>query len=128
MDGGEEIAGVVHGVGGGLFDIGVAAGLDGLDAVVRVLEVGGGDEDGVDVVAGVECVVVDDGIDGIAGELLDEGRAFFTAQLPDVGDGDDLEVQFLGGGWKAGMSPPLMRSPQPTMPTLTRSLAPTILL
>ena len=63
VDGGAEVAGVVHGVGGGLFDVGVAAGVDGFDAVPRVLEVGGGDEDRVDVFAGVELVVVADGVD-----------------------------------------------------------------
>ena len=102
FDGLEEGARVGHGVRGGLFDVGVAAGLDRLDAVAGVLEVGGGDEDGVDVVAGVEGLVVDDGVDGIAGELLDVGRAIFAAHLPDVGDGDDLEVEFLGGGQEGG--------------------------
>jgi len=70
--------------------------------MLRVLEVGGGDEDGVDVLAGVEGFVVDDCIDGIAGELLDVGRAIFAAHHPDVGDGDDLEVHRFGGGQEGG--------------------------
>ena len=91
-----KVAGVVHGVGGGLFDVGIAAGVDGFDAMLRVLEVGGGDEDGIDVFARVELVVVAHRVDGTAAELLDEGRAFFAAAVPDVGDGDELEVQLLG--------------------------------
>ena len=41
-----------------LLDVGVAPGAHGFDAVLRVLEVGGRDDDGVDVLAGVELVVV----------------------------------------------------------------------
>jgi hypothetical protein len=64
VDGGAELAGVFHGVRGGLLDVGVAAGVDGFNAVQGVLEVGGGDEDGIDIFAGVELVVVADRIDG----------------------------------------------------------------
>src|SRR5665213_1588295 len=91
-----EEAGVVHGVGRGLFDVGVAAGVDGFCAVARVLEVGGGDEDGVDVLAGVELVVVAHGGDGVATDFLDVGCAFFAAAVPDVGDSDELEVHVFG--------------------------------
>src|ERR1035437_1292805 len=102
FDGGEEVAGVFHGVRGGLFDVGVAAGVDRFDAVLRVLEIGRGDDDGIHVFAGVEFVVVADLIDGITAELLDKGSAFFTAAVPDVGDGHDLEVHILGMLLKGG--------------------------
>ena len=49
---------VVHGVRCRLFDIGIAARIHGFDAVQRVLEIGRGDEDGIDILAGVEFVVV----------------------------------------------------------------------
>jgi hypothetical protein len=53
VDGGAEGAGIGHGVGGGLFHVGIAAGVDGFYAVLGVLEVSGGDEDGIDILAGV---------------------------------------------------------------------------
>ena len=102
FDGGEEVARVGHGVRGGLFYVCVAAGLDGLDAVAGVLEVGGGDEDGVDVVAGVEGLVVGDHVDLASGGLLDRGDGPFARELPDVGDSDQLEVQVLLVGGEGG--------------------------
>ena len=33
---------------------------------------------------------------GAAALLLDEGCAFVTAAVPDIGDGDELEVELLG--------------------------------
>ncbi len=91
----QEFAGVVHGVRGGLFDVGIAAGFDGFDPVQGVLEVGGGDEDGVDILAGVELVVVADGIDFEAADFLDVASTLFAAAVPDVGDGDELEVHLF---------------------------------
>src|SRR5665213_658087 len=96
VDGGAEEAGVVHGVGGRLFYVGIAAGVDGLGAVARVLEVGRRDEHGVDILAGVELVVVADGRDGVAADFLNVGGALFAAAVPDVGDGDELEVHVFG--------------------------------
>ena len=127
FDGLEEIAGIVHAVGGGLFDVGVATRLDGLDAVARVLEVGGGDEDCVDVVAGVEGIVVGDHVDLASASLLHGGYGPFARELPDVGDGNQLKVHVLLVGGEGGHIATHMRSPLPTMPTRTRSLAPTIL-
>ena len=89
-------------MGGGFFDISVATGLDGFDAVACVLEVGGGDEHGVDVVAGVEGLVVGDGVDLASGGLLDGGYGPFARELPDVGDSDQLEVQVLLVGGEGG--------------------------
>ncbi len=66
VNGGAEIAGVLHIVGGGLFDVGIAAGVDGFDAVLGVLEIGGGDKHRIDVFAGVEFVVVADRVDRVA--------------------------------------------------------------
>ena len=92
---------------GRLFDVGIAAGFDGFDAVQRVLKVGGRDQDGVDIFAGIQLVVVAHRCDLIAAELLDIGRAFFAAAVPDIGDGDELEVHILGMFWKRRESAPL---------------------
>jgi hypothetical protein len=35
------------------------------------------------------------GVGTVSAELLNEGRAFIAAAVPDVGDGDDLEVDVL---------------------------------
>ena len=53
LDGGEKLAGVGHGVSGGLFHVGVAARLHGLRAHERMLEVGSGNEDCVHIFARV---------------------------------------------------------------------------
>src|SRR6185437_12827574 len=102
FDGLEEGAGIVHAVRGRLFHVGVAAGLHRFNAVPRVLEVGSGNEDGVNVLARVERIVVDHGIDLVAGELGEVFGALLALQLPDVGDGDQLEVQVLGVGHEGG--------------------------
>ena len=87
---------VLHGVGHRLLDVGVAPGAHRLDAMLRVLEVGGRDDDGVDVLAGVEFVVVPTRDRGSISELLQLLAAGLAAQAPDVGDGDQLEVEFGG--------------------------------
>jgi hypothetical protein len=124
VDGGAEVAGVGHGVGGGLFDVGIAAGVDGFNAVLGVLEVGSGDDDGIDILARVELVVVADRVDGVAAELLDEGAPSSRRRLQISETATIWKFKSLACCWKAGRSPPFMRSPQPTMPTRTRSLAP----
>ncbi len=96
----EEVPRVVHAVRGGLLHVGVAAGLDGLHPVARMLEVGGGDEDGVDVVARVQLVVVAHHIDLASGELFDRSRCLFPSQAPDVRDGYQLEIHGLLVGHK----------------------------
>jgi hypothetical protein len=53
FDSGAEEARVGHGVRGGLLDISVAASIHGFSAVLGMLEIGSGDENGIDVVAGV---------------------------------------------------------------------------
>ena len=83
---------VLHGVGHGLLDVGVASGAHGLDAMLRMLEVGGRDDDSVDVLAGVEFVVVPTRDGGSISELLQLLAAGLAPQAPDVGDGDQLEV------------------------------------
>ena len=52
-----------HGVGQGLFDIRIAAGADGFDAVLGMLEIGCRDNDRVNILAGVEFIIVAHGID-----------------------------------------------------------------
>ena len=84
FDGGEKLAGVGHGVRDGLFDVGIAAGVHGFSAVQGVLEVGGGDDDGVDILARIQLVVVADGVGTVSAELLDKVGAFVAAAAPDV--------------------------------------------
>ncbi len=106
---GPEGPGVLHGVGGWLLHISIASRLHGLDSVQCVLKIGRGDDDRIDVFAGVELVVVTYAGDGTAALLLDEGRAFVAATVPDVGDGDKLEVELLGvileGGHQGTLGP-----------------------
>ena len=49
----KKCARVVHGVGGGLLDVGVAARVYGLDPMKRMLKVGGGHQHGVYIAARV---------------------------------------------------------------------------
>ena len=91
-----EGAGILHRVGHRLLDVGVPSGPHGLDAVQRVLEVGGGDDHGVDVLAGVQLVVVPTQEGATVPQLLERGAAGLAAQAPDVGDAGQFEVQFLG--------------------------------
>src|ERR1700722_13348983 len=92
-----EGARVFHGVGGGFFHVGVAAGLHGFHSVQGMLKVGGGDDDGVDIFAGVELVVVADTGNGAAPALLlDEGSAFVTTAVPDIRHCYEFEVKLLG--------------------------------
>jgi hypothetical protein len=63
VDGGAELAGIFHGVRGGLLNIGVAAGVDGFNAVQGVLKIGGGNENRIDILASIELVVVADWVD-----------------------------------------------------------------
>ncbi len=74
-----------------------------------VLEVRRGDEHGIHVLAGIELVVVatDDG--RRLSELLERRGTGLAPEAPDVGDRDDLEVQFRGvflmGGDQAAATP-----------------------
>ena len=93
---GPEGPGVLHGVGGRLLHVGIASRLHCFDTMQGMLKIGGGDDDRIDVFAGIELVVVTHAGDGTAALLLDKGRAFIAAPVPDVGDGDKLEVELLG--------------------------------
>ncbi len=66
--------------------------------MMGMLEVGGRNQHGVNVVARVERLVVGHGCDGVAGQLPDVCGAVFAAHLPNVRDGDELEVHLLGRG------------------------------
>ncbi len=88
---------ILHGVSGGLLHVGIAACLHRFYAVQGMLKISRGDNDGIDILAGIELVIVADAGDGAATALLlNKGRTFVTATVPDIGDGDELEVEFLG--------------------------------
>jgi hypothetical protein len=70
-----------------------------------VLKISRGYDHRIDVFAGVEFVVVTYAGDGTAALLLDVSGPFVAATVPDVGDGDKLEVELLGvilEGWHQG--------------------------
>src|SRR5882757_5595818 len=88
---------ILHGVSGGLLHIGVAACLHRFYAMQGVLKISSSDNDGIDILAGIELVVVADAGNGPATALLlNKGRTLVTATVPDIRDGDELEVEFLG--------------------------------
>ena len=74
-----------------LFEIDVLAGLHGVDGGLLVPVVGGGDEDGVDVFAGEDLLVIAGGEDVLTPELLGVGEAAVVA----VGYGDELDSGHL---------------------------------
>ncbi len=76
-----------------LFEVDVLAGLHGVDGGALVPVVGRGDEDGVDVFAGEDFVVVAGGEDVLAPELFGVGEAAVVA----VGDGNQLDAGDLEG-------------------------------
>ena len=101
-DGLQEGACILHGVGHGLLDIGIAPGADGFDAMLRMLEVGGRDEHGIDILACVEFVVVPTHDRRTLSELLERGTAGVPPKTPDVGDGDQFEIEIGGVFLKRG--------------------------
>ena len=78
----------------GLFEVDVLAGVHGVDGGLLVPVVGRGDDDGVDVFAGEDLVVVAGGEDVVAPELFGAGEAAVVA----VGDGDELDAGNAEGG------------------------------
>ena len=96
FDCGKKLAGVVHGVGGRLFNVGIAAGVHGFNTVQRVLEVSGRNEHCIDILARIEFFVVANWIHRASAELLDVGSTFFAAAIPNIGNGDELEVHLFG--------------------------------
>ena len=97
IDGVKKHVGGVHILGHRLFAVGVLAGVDGVRRVLGVLEVGRGDDHRVDVLGVlVEVDVARVGIDGVAELLLELGlRVLVETLLPEVGDGDEVEVELL---------------------------------
>ena len=73
-----------------------------LDGVPRVLEVGGGDDHRVHVLALVELVVVARGGHLVADQPSDVRHPLLAPDPPDVGDGDEVEVQLPGVGQERG--------------------------
>ena len=94
---GPERPRILHGVSGGLLHIGIAPRLHRFYAVQGMLKISSGDNDGIDILAGIEFVIIPDAGNGAATALLlNKGRTFVTATVPDIGDGDELEVELLG--------------------------------
>ena len=85
-----------HGVRGGLFHVGVAARFHGFSAVIGVLEISGGNNDGIHILARIQLVVIAHLVGAITAKFLDKIDALFAAHLPDVGNSHDLEVHVLG--------------------------------
>ena len=81
---------------GGLFHVGIAGRLYGFGAVVRVLEIGCGDNDRIHIFTGIQFIVVPNGVGTVSAKLFNESCAFIAAAVPDIGDGHDLEVELLG--------------------------------
>ena len=66
----------------GFFDISIPASFDRFNAVLRVLKVGSSDQNCIDIFARIEFVVVTNGVDFAAGDLLDVRNALFAAAAP----------------------------------------------
>ena len=77
----------------GLLAVDILAGVHGVDGGLLVPVVGGGDEDGVDVLAGEDLAVVAGGEEVVAVDLFHVGEAAVVA----VGDGDELDAGDLHG-------------------------------
>ena len=86
--------GVGHGICERLLDVGVAAGGHRLDAMHRMLKVGGRNDHRIDVVTLVQLIVVSAEGGLPTRQFLDKRGPLFAAAAPDVGNGDDLEIQF----------------------------------
>jgi hypothetical protein len=61
--------------------------------VEGVLEIGGGDDDGLDVFVFIKLFIVTGERDLLAGEFVDVGGTFIAAATPDVGEGDEFEIE-----------------------------------
>ena len=96
--------GGIHVFGHGLFAVCVLARLDRGGRVLSVLEVGGGDDYGIDVLrVFVKIFVARIRFDAMADDLFDTGlRVLVETLLPEVGDGDHVEIHFLRVRLEAG--------------------------
>ena len=97
VDGVKKHVGGVHVLGHRLLAVGVLAGVDGVRRMLGVLEVGSGDDNRVDVLGVlVKIDVARVGVDRVAELLLELGlRVLVETLLPEVGDGDEVEVELL---------------------------------
>jgi hypothetical protein len=77
----------------GFFDIDIAAGLNGLDGVDGMLEIGRADDDGIRPGGFIHLFVVPVGGDLPSGFLLEESGRLLTPRPPDIGYGRDLKAQ-----------------------------------
>ena len=87
----------IHILGERLFAVGVLAGVDGVGRVLGVLEVGGRNDDRVDVLGLlVKLDVGNVGVDLVTDLRFDlRTRLFIETLAPEVGHGDEIEVELL---------------------------------
>ena len=100
----EQHVGGIHVLGHRLLAVGVLAGVDGVRRMLGVLEVGRGDDHGVDVLRLlVKLHVAAVGGHLVAERLFKAGNGILhEALLPEVGDGDHVEVERLHVRLEAG--------------------------
>src|SRR5262249_24782055 len=84
---------VGHGMRERFFDVRVAAGSYCFDAVKGVLEIGGGDDNSLDILVVIKLVVVARERELLSIELVCVGGAFIAAAMPDVREGYKFKIQ-----------------------------------
>ncbi len=84
---GAHALGVIDRERHGLFLVDVFAGLDGVDEVLAMEVLRGGDEDGVDALVVEQAAVIE-----IGGGAGDELLGVFEAAGVDVGEGDEIDI------------------------------------
>ena len=92
----QDAAGVIHGLGERFLAVRIAPGLNGLDQMRRVLEIRRGDDDRIAESGSIEFFIVTEQFHVHLVLILEEFSRFPAAAVPNVGDGDDLEAEFLG--------------------------------
>ena len=110
----QERARVLHGVGSGLLHVRITACLDCFDAVQGVLKIGGGDHDGIDVLARIEFVVVATLATGLPPHFFWMNAAPSSRRRFQISEtATNSKLSSLACSWNAGTRAPLARSPAP---------------
>ena len=102
----QKHARIGHGVRGRLFHVGIAARVHRLGAVIRVLEVGGGNDHRVHILARIQLVVVAHLVGTVSAQLLDESRRLPRGGGFQMSDTATIwKFMSLAFCWNAGRSP-----------------------